>query len=219
MKFLFLILIMISTTAQGQLIYMDPAVAGAQAAHSSMLNNRLKDTNEKLGLIEKGQLAIAGELTVVNAMQEKIYAGLTEVNAVLSNLYQIKEIQRIGTGIISDINDIMVIAKEHPQFLIFAEKNAGLFKEKAAALSLEVSQFVLKGGKDNLMDSGERAKLLNMILEKLLILRSYSYGMYRSMYFAQMRGLFKSLNPFQGYVEMDMNIMSDIINKRQYLTR
>lgn len=219
MRLLLLILIMTGSVAEAQMIYMDPAVAGAQAAHSSMLNNRLKDTNEKLGLIEKGQIAVTGELTIVNSMQEKIFAGLSEVNAILGNLYQVKEIQRAATGIVEDISDIMEIAKEHPQFLIFAEKNAAVFKERAAALSLEVSQFVLKGGKENLMDSGERAKLLNMILEKLLILRSYSYGMYRSMYFAQIKGLFRSLNPFAGYVETDVRIMSDILNKRRYLIR
>src|SRR5690606_41282058 len=114
---------------------------------------------------------------------------------------------------------MMAIAKANPQFMVFAEKNAGVFQEKASALALEVSGFVLKGGKDNLMDSGERAKLLNSVLEKLLILRAYSYGMYRSMYFARRRGFFKSVNPFGRYVEVDLALMSDIIHNRPYLSR
>ena len=69
------------------------------------------------------------------------------------------------------------------------------------------------------MDAGERAKILNTILNELLILRSYSYGMYRSMHFASMRGLFNSLNPFQGYIEMDLAIMDDILRKRETLNR
>ena len=51
----------------------------------------------------------------------------------------------------------------------------------------------------------------------MLILRSLTYGMYRAMYYAQMRGLMRSLNPFQGYINMDMQIVDDIIRKRQYL--
>jgi hypothetical protein len=218
-RLLTILMILISGVANAQFIYMDPAVAGAQTAHSTMINNRLKVTDEKLSLIEKGQLAVTAELAVVNTMQEKIYRGLSEVNAVLTNLYEVKEIHRVASGIISDVSDMMAIAKANPQFLVFAEKNAGVFQENASALAMEVSGFVLKGGKDNLMDSGERAKLLNRVLEKLLILRSYSYGMYRSMYFAQMRGFFKSINPFDRYVETDLAIMSDIINKRQYLSR
>src|SRR5690606_22515847 len=214
-RLLNILLILISGVANAQFIYMDPAVAGAQTAHSAMINNRLKDTNEKLSLIKKGQLAVTAELTVVNTMQEKIYKGLSEVNAVLTNLYEVKEIHRVASGIISDISDMMDIARANPQFLVFAEKHAGVFQGKASALALEVSGFVLKGGKHNLMDSGERAMLLNCVLEKLLILRSYSYEMYRSMYLAQMRGCLKTLNPFNSYVEMDLAIMSDIINKRQ----
>src|SRR5690606_8926752 len=179
-KVITILMILISGVANAQFIYVDPAVAGAQTAHSAMINNRLKDTNEKLSLIEKGQLAVTAELVVVNTMHEEIYKELSEVNPVLTNLYEVQEIHRVDSGIIGDISDMMAIAKANPQFMVFAEKNAGVFQEKASALALEVSGFVLKGGKDNLMDSGERAKLLNRVLEKLLILRSYSYGMYRS---------------------------------------
>src|SRR5690606_28792874 len=106
-RLLLILMILLSGVANAQFIYVDPAVAGAQTAHSSMINNRLKDTNEKLSLIEKGQLAVTAELAVVNTMQEKIYKGLSEVNAVLTNLYEVKEIHRVASGIISDISDMM----------------------------------------------------------------------------------------------------------------
>ncbi len=214
----FLILILTSGWAQAQ-VYIDPAVSGAQATHAAVINTQLNNTNERLTLIERGQLAVTGNLTVVNTMQEKLYAGLTEVSAILTNLANVKEIARIATGISGDVRDIMDLAKENPVFLVFAEQNATLFQQRATALALEVQQFALKGGKDNLMDAGERAKIINTILNELVILRSYTYGMYRSMQFASMKGLFKSLNPFQGYIEMDMAIMDDILRKRETLNR
>jgi phage-related protein len=67
------------------------------------------------------------------------------------------------------------------------------------------------------MDSGERAKIINQILNELMILRSYTYGMYRAMYFAQMKGLMKALNPFQGYINLDLQIANDIVRKRKIL--
>ncbi|MEX2565730.1 MAG: hypothetical protein WD431_07310, partial [Cyclobacteriaceae bacterium] len=163
--------------------------------------------------------AVTGNLTVVNTMQEKLYAGLTEVSAILSNLANVKEIARIANGISGDVHDIMELAGENPVFLVFAEQNATLFQQRATALALEVQQFALKGGRENLMDAGERAKIINTILNELLILRSYTYGMYRTMQFASMKGLLKSLNPFQGYIEMDLAIMDDIIRKRATLNR
>lgn len=214
----FIIFIFACDWANAQ-VYIDPAVSGAQAAHAAVINTQLNNTNERLTLIERGQLAVTGNLTVVNTMQEKLYAGLTEVSAILNNLANVKEIARIATGIIGDVRDIMELAEENPVFLAFAEQNAILFKQRATALALEVQQFALKGGKDNLMDAGERAKIINTILNELLILRSYTYGMYRSMQFASMKGLFKSLNPFQGYIEMDVAIMDGILRKREILNR
>lgn len=209
---------LLSGYAVGQ-VYVDPAVAGTQAAHTAVINNHLSITNERLTLIERGQLAITGNLTIVNSMQEKIYKGLSQVSSILTTLSGVREITRISQGISSDIKDIMQLAKEDPVFLVFAEQNATLFQQRATSLALEVSNFALKEGPENLMDAGERSKIINTILNEMLILRSYTYGMYRAMYFAKMKGLFKSVNPFQGYIEMDMAIMEDIIRKRETLNR
>jgi hypothetical protein len=219
MKLLQILLCMLlSGVAMGQ-VYTDPAVAGAQAAHTAVLNNQLNITNEKLTLIERGQLAITGNLTVVTSMQEKLFNGLSQVSSILSNLANVKEIARVATGIHGDVKDIMELARENPVFLGFAEQNATLFQQRAVSLALEVKEFALQGGVENLMDAGERSKIIHTILNDMLILRSYTYGMYRAMYFAKMKGLFKSLNPFQGYVEMDLAIMEDIIRQRKVLSR
>jgi hypothetical protein len=213
-SFLFLIL---SGSAFGQTVYVDPAVAGATAAHSAVINSQLKATNERLTLIERGQLAITGNLTIVNSMQDKIYKGLSEVSSILTNLSNVQEIARIATGIYGDLNEVVNLAGENPALLLFAERNAVLFQQRATSLALEVSSFVLKGGADNLMDAGERSKLINQILTEMVILRSYTYGMYRAMYFAQMKGFIKALNPFQGFINVDIQLAKDIARKAKTL--
>lgn len=214
----FIICMLLSGLARGQ-VYTDPAVAAAQAAHTLVIKNQLDTTNEKLTLIERGQLAITGNLTVVTTMQDKLFNGLSQVSSILTNLANVKEIARIATGIQSDVQDIMGLARENPVFLVFAEQNATLFQQRALSLALEVNNFALQGGLENLMDAGERSKIIHSIMTDMLILRSYTYGMYRAMYFAKMKGLFKALNPFQGYIEMDVAIMDDIIRNRNILTR
>tara|TARA_R110002124_G_scaffold284557_4_gene461981 strand:+ start:869 stop:1525 length:657 start_codon:yes stop_codon:yes gene_type:complete len=212
---LFLLLIL-SGSAIGQ-VYVDPAVAAAQASHAAVINTQMNTTNERLTLIERGQLAITGNLTIVNNMQDKIYKGLSEVSSILTDLSNVTEIVRIGGAISSDLSDVMSLARENPVLLVFAESNATLFQQRATSLALEVSSFALKPGEQNLMDSGERAKIINQILNELMILRSYTYGMYRAMYFAQMKGLMKALNPFQGYINLDLQIANDIVRKRKIL--
>lgn len=214
----FIICMLISGLARGQ-IYTDPAVAAAQAAHTLVIKNQLDATNEKLTLIERGQLAITGNLTVVTTMQDKLFNGLSQVSSILTTLANVGEIARIATGIQSDVQDIMGLARENPVFLVFAEQNATLFQQRALSLALEVNSFALQGGLENLMDAGERSKIIHSILTDMLILRSYTYGMYRAMYFAKMKGLFKALNPFQGYIEMDIVLVDDILRNRNILTR
>lgn len=214
-----LVFLILSGSAFGQTVYVDPAVAGATAAHSAVINSQLNATNERLTLIERGQLAITGNLTIVNTMQDKIYKGLSEVSSILTNLSNVQEIARIATGISSDLSQVMDLAGENPALLLFAERNASLFQQRATSLALEVSSFVLKGGENNLMDAGERSKLINQILTEMVILRSYSYGMYRSMYFAQMKGFVRALNPFQGYINVDIQLAQDIARKAKTLQR
>ena len=213
---LFLLLIL-SGSAFGQAVYVDAATSAATAAQAAIIDSQLKATNERLTLIERGQLAVTGNLTIVNTMQDKIYKGLSEVSSILTNLSNVKEIARMATAISGDLNDVMELAGENPALLVFAERNANMFQQRATSLALEVSSFVLKGGENNLMDAGERSKLINQILNEMVILRSYTYGMYRSMYFAQMKGIFKALNPFQGYINLDIQLAQDIARKAKTL--
>jgi hypothetical protein len=215
--FLLLLLLTLSGSSFGQAIYVDVAVSGATAAHSAVINSQLRATNERLTLIERGQLAITGNLTIVNTMQDKIYKGLSEVSSILTNLSNVQEIARMATAISGDLNEVTDLAGENPALLLFAERNAILFQQRATSLALEVSSFVLKGGETNLIDAGERSKLINQILTEMVILRSYTYGMYRSMYFAQMKGFIKALNPFQGYINVDIQLAQDIARKAKTL--
>src|SRR5690606_41954756 len=77
-------------TARGQ-IYIDPAVAAATGAHAAVINGQLNTTNDKLTLIQRGQLAVTGQLVIVNDLQDKIYKGLSEVSSVVRNLLAVKD--------------------------------------------------------------------------------------------------------------------------------
>ncbi|MEJ6979740.1 hypothetical protein WG906_04720 [Pedobacter sp. P351] len=208
--------IYLSANAQ---IYTDPATAGATAAQAAIINSQLNKTNSNLTLIQKGQLAVTGQLLIVNDLQDKIYIGLSEVAGAVRSLSAIKDIAEISVDIIQDVNKGLAIAEDNPTLLLFAEKGAREFKTRSTSLAAEVSSFVLLGGKENLMDSGERAKLLNRIRSDLMILRGVAYGMQRSMFWAKQRGILNSLNPYAGYINLDKRIADDIIRNAKYLKR
>lgn len=213
---LLVIILMFCMKIQAQ-IYIDPAVAVATSAHAGVINGQLNSTNDKLTLIQRGQLAVTGQLVVVNDLQDKIYKGLSEVSSVVRNLLAIRDITEISSDILQYANKAITLSGNNPALLLFAEQGANEFKARATNLALEVTAFATRGGWDNLMDSGERAKLLNRIVTEMTILRGVVYGMYRCMYWAKQRGIMNSLNPYSGFINIDRRLADDIVRNAKYL--
>ncbi|GAA3989516.1 hypothetical protein [Mucilaginibacter dorajii] len=200
-----------------QTLTVDPAVSAAIAINAGVINSQLKTTNDKLNLIQKEQLAVSGQLVIVNNLQNKIYQGLSQIASVINNLSTIKEIAACGSDIIRDVESSVKLAKSDPVLLLFAEQGTRDFETRATILAADVSAFVLKGGKDNLMDSGERGKLLNHIADEMRILRGIAYGMSRAMYWAKINGIFRSLNPWAEWQNQDVRIANDVLTNAKYL--
>lgn len=204
-------------SAYAQELVVDPTVSGAIAVHSSTINGQLNTTNNKLDLIHKGQLAVSGQLVIVNDLQSRIYQGLSQVASALNNLSTIKEIAECGADILTDVESSMTLARSNPVLLLFAEQGARDFQQRAVRLAAEVSAFVLKGGNGNLMDSGERGKLLNHIAGEMRILRGIAYGMNRAMYWAKINGVLHSLNPWAVWQNQDVRIANEVLTNAKYL--
>lgn len=205
--------------ARSQTLYVDPVTSGALYAYSSAINSQLDRTNNNLTLIQRGQLAVSGQLVIVNDLQDRIFRGLSEVSAILHSLTAIKEIADIGVDIVNDVQQTVSIARSNPVLLLFAEEGAREFKIRATSLALEVSGFALRGGGSNLMDSGERSKLINHIVSELRVLRGVAYGMHRAMYWAKMQGIWRALNPWDSFINVDVQIAKDVIREAKFLKR
>src|ERR1700761_5217974 len=219
MKFIpfFLMLCLVGTTSFCQELVVDPATSAAILFSTSTINGQLNKTNDKLDLIQKGQLAVSTQLVIVNDLQNKIYQGLSQVASVINNLTAIKEISDCGSDIVKDVEVSVDEARPDPVLLLFAEQGARDFETRAATLAADVTAFVLKSGKNNLMDSGERGKLLNHIAQEMRILRGIAYGMNRSMYWAKINGIFHSLNPWSTWQNQDVRIANDVLTNAKYL--
>ncbi|MES2275002.1 MAG: hypothetical protein V4592_03190 [Bacteroidota bacterium] len=213
---LIVLLVTALNSAFAQELVVDPAVSAAIAVNAGVINGQLNTTNNKLDLIQKGQLAVSSQLVIVNNLQNKIYQGLSQVASVINNLATIKDIADCGSDIINDVEASVNLAKSDPVLLLFAEQGARDFETRSVRLAADVSAFVLKGG-NNLMDSGERGKLLNHIANEMRILRGIAYGMNRSMYWAKINGIVRSLNPWAEWQNQDVRIANDVLTNAKYL--
>jgi len=218
MKYLLLLAFCLSLSGlKAQEVVVDPVTSAAILVNSAVINGQLNTTNDNLSSISRGQMAVSGQLLIVNDLQSKIYKGLSEVASVINNLATIKEIAQCGSDIVGDVSQAVTLAKSDPVLLLFAEQGARDFEKRAVTLAADVSAFVLQGGKNNLMDSGERGKLLNHIQSEMQILRGIAYGMNRAMYWAKMNGIWRSLNPWAQWQNQDVRIANDVLNNPKYL--
>jgi hypothetical protein len=202
--------------AIAQRLVLDPALLAATIAGDVAQNNRLDEMKENQTAIERAQKLAVTELVFINDWQKKMYEGLTEVAGVLKDLRQIKEAAVIVGDIVDYQKKVANYAKEAPHLVLFAEKSEGEFVQKASGLVLYISTVALQGGKDMLMDAGERAKLINHIVTELRLIRALAWSAQKQMYWAKMDKFWRLLNPWQSYVNQDKRIMADIMNSIKF---
>jgi hypothetical protein len=116
--------------SRAQTLTVDPAVSGAIAINAGVINGQLNNTNNKLDLIQKGQLAVSGQLVIVNNLQNKIYQGLSQVASVVNNLTTVKEIAQCGVDIIGDVEESVRLAKSDPGIIAFRRAWCQRFSNK-----------------------------------------------------------------------------------------
>lgn len=167
-------------------------------------NNYLTNINNRLSDIKV-------DVASVILVQTMIKSSLVQVNKALKSGLQVKQIIEISNNIISESNSIIEIAGSEPYLLLFAEDMSRQTKIRAVNLVTEVSAFVLKEGDNVLMDYEKRDALLFKIVLELRVLRSMVYGIYRSMYWAKLNGVLKTLNPYRGFINQDRRMGEEII--------
>ncbi|MGO3108125.1 hypothetical protein [Sphingobacterium sp. JB170] len=180
--------------------------SAAEVTHGSYLST-IKDRLDDINL----------NVSSVVLVQDMIHRGLTEVDQALRTGLTVRQIGQIGTEIIHECNLMVQTAKDAPYLLLFAEDVARHMKNRGVNLASEVSEFVLKEGQNVLMDYEKRDALLRKIVLELRVMRALAYSMHRSMYYAKLRGILRSINPYGQYINQDRRMVDDIIHKVKIL--
>ena len=208
-------LLFIPHSARSQ-IYVDVLTAPSMTFSAPLIKGQMDNTNDNLDAIKRGQLYLQTQLALANDLQNKVLKGLREVSGTLNNALTIRQIYEKSADIVAEMQDVVQLASDNPQYSIFAYKSAGIFRERALELYAEVAR-ILNEDDRNLLDAGERQQLLNKVHSDLKILYAAAYGIHFSMENAIRKGFWQSLNPFRVWVNQDALIMRDIIRNASYL--
>jgi hypothetical protein len=179
---------------------------GAEATHDHYLAN-IKD---KLDDINRNASAVV-------LAQQIIYNGLSQVNSALKDGLAVKNIATTSTDILSYLDQAIALARTDPALLLVTTRIQNECRARSIALVTDVSGFVLKSGSNMLADYNARDELLKKVVTQLQIIDGLAYGAWKAMYWAKERGIIASLNPFQNYVNQDLNLINEIMRNAKYL--
>jgi len=175
--------------------------------------------NELLGRIKGSLDNINSNTSSVVALHELIYSSLSNVNSALKNGLALRDMYVICGEIIGYGQQMVKLGASEPYLILFSQQIIGDITARSAAMMSEVSGFVLKEGQDILMDYASRDQLLAHIRTDLQIIRGLAYGAWKAMYWAKVKGVVGLLNPFQGFINRDRQIVDDIFSKAKYLKK
>ncbi|MCX2584301.1 hypothetical protein [Pedobacter sp. MR22-3] len=179
------------------------AAENTYSNYQNAINNRLSDINVNLG--------------AVVMVQSLILSSLREVDQGLKSAIAVRQIGSLVAEITSESNGMLAMARSDPHLLLFAEDVARQVKNRGIGLFSEVSSFVLKEGENVLMDFEKRDALLKKIALELRVIRALVFSMKKSMYWAKMNGVLRSLNPYQDFINQDLRTADNILFKSKLL--
>jgi len=180
----------------------------AEISHNAMLKE-IKERIEDINV----------NLSSVVLVQQIIHRSLTEVNEALKSGRAVMRVGELLQEIVSEATNVIELAKGDPILLLFAEGIGRELKDRGVRLVADVSNFVLKEGGNVLMDFEKRDFLLRKITLELQVMRSLLFGMQRSMHYAKINGVFRSLNPYRNFINQDRRIAGEVIRNYKTLRR
>ncbi len=182
---------------------------GARTAADNFMNDRFSN-------IENNKKTALENLTLVDVIQERVYNSLTTIDKTVRQSKSVLQASTIVSDIIKYQLEMVKYAKSDPVLLLFAQKSENDFKLRALDLILYIQKTVMIEKSGVLLDVGKRDQLLSYVIDELRVLRAFSYTASRQIYWAQMDGIFRSLNPWQNYINRDKETANDILRNFKY---
>lgn len=203
---------LISRFCFAQVVTTDPVLTATLIANGTLENSSMNDIKNKQTAIESLQTTTASAVSFINSWQQKTYNGLLYVSSTVKSAYQVYECYKILQSIIDNESKMMNTARKNPVALAFALKFQTEMVTRATNSYAQIAELIIKENDSKLlMDAGERMRLLNQVMMDLKVIEALAASSYFRVKWAVSQGIINTLNPFQGLVNRDANIVKDIM--------
>ena len=215
MKKYYLSLVFLGGFLSAQNTYVDVVTTAALKLYSDNLKDKQNETITQQNKLQKAQAWVGTQMVVVNNIQEKILKGLSEVSGTLQNGLQVKEIYEDLKDCAMYSSEIGTCVNHNPAYAVFGAKTTEDTYRQMLKLSTEVSE-LLKSGELNLATAGDRYKLIYDISTKVKMLKVWLATISLDLERAKRLGFWRAINPFQGYINTDKDIVRNIMDRYKH---
>ncbi|WP_114751972.1 hypothetical protein [Pleomorphovibrio marinus] len=216
-KLLTLFLLTLSFGLSAQILVYDRDHFMIVNENAAMRNVSEIGYQESLNGIRQNTDDIGLNVSSLAMVETMILRSLNQVNQGLKDAIQVKQIGRVLQRIYALSDETIILASQNPILLLFAETYIRQAKERSFTLVTEVSSFVLAEGNNLLINPNVRDELLGKIQLEIQLIAAYLLAVRNAMYWANINGVLKRLNPYQAYLNQNRNLVNQILLQKQLL--
>lgn len=173
-----------------------------------------QEYQRSLNQIQQNTKGIANNLAALALAETVWFKSLGEVDQAMVNSILVKQILRLLSSVQAEGAEVLLIAKNDPSLLLFAEQYVRQAREKGVALVTQLSSFVLQEGNNILINYNVRDELLTDILKNLREIQGQLLAINQSMYWTTIHGQLKTLNPYQDYINQDVALVERVLSSK-----
>ncbi|MDR6943677.1 hypothetical protein [Mucilaginibacter pocheonensis] len=163
---------------------------------------------------EQANLTMLSKLkTTYRDLQHRYNTLGTAINLADIGIYASPMVSRI----ISNQAQIIQLVQKNPALLAIGYQSELQFVVQAKDLMGYVTGLTLSLGDVNQMKASDRKMLFDYVISELSNIQNLSGNMLSMMQYSSLSSLLKAANPFQNFIDADMDIGKDIIQNAKYL--
>jgi len=163
---------------------------------------------------EQANLTLLSKVkTTYRELQQRYNTLGTAINLADIGIYAGPMLSRI----VSNQAQVVQLVQKNPALLAIGYQSELQFAMQAKDLMGYVTGLTLSLGDVNQMKASDRKMLFDYVISELSNIQDLSGNMLSMMQYSNLASLLKAANPFQNFIDADINIGKDIIQNAKYL--
>lgn len=212
-----LLLIAISSTVYSQKAIVDGKMAElviqnymTRSASEKFLKDQASKSKKNLDKMNEAYLQVV-------FVHNQIVNSLENVNSSFKQIHKIKNMTVYVSEIIQNSEAVVNLCAKHPQYSTLGYKHAQNALQHVISLQNEITNFALKGTNNLLMNYRERDEIVRDISTQLVLINANLVLFRKAIERAIKVGFFRSVVPFGNWVNKDVRMVQDIIQRSKFL--